>query len=221
MTDFPPNSFKSKDEEPPDEGSAPPKEVRQVGEGRVRKQPLGKKFRGFFFTGDARTAAGYVGTEVMLPAIRDLIYQAGSAMIGRIIFGDTHRHRPYGIPPGYSQMQSQQQMHNYGAYSRMRGGPPVPMIQQQPMMSPQARAHHNFDEIILQSRMEAEEVISQMYEIISTWEVVSVADLYKMVGLASTHVDHKWGWTDVRGSGVQPIRGGGYLLNLPPAQPLQ
>jgi len=40
-----------------------------------------------------------------------------------------------------------------------------------------------------------------------------------LVGLAATHTDNKWGWTDLSGAGVSRIRGG-YLLDLPEPEPL-
>jgi hypothetical protein len=86
-------------------------------------------------------------------------------------------------------------------------------------LSREARAKHNFDEIVLNSRVEAEEVIDRLYDVVSRYESASVADLYELVGLSSTHTDHKWGWTDIRGAGVQRVRDG-YLLDLPSPEPL-
>jgi len=42
---------------------------------------------------------------------------------------------------------------------------------------------------------------------------------YELVGLDSTHTDHKWGWEELTGAGVSRIRGG-YLLDLPEPEPL-
>ena len=81
-------------------------------------------------------------------------------------------------------------------------------------MSRQARARHDFDEIVLDSRVEAEAVIDRLFDLVSRYESATVADLYEIVGLSSTHIDHKWGWTDLRGAGVSRIRDG-YLLDLP------
>jgi hypothetical protein len=86
-------------------------------------------------------------------------------------------------------------------------------------MSQRGRAKHDFDEIVLDQRAEAEEVIDRLYDVVSRYEQATVADLYDLVGLSSTHTDHKWGWTDLRGSGVSRIRDG-YLLDLPDPEPL-
>ncbi len=85
-------------------------------------------------------------------------------------------------------------------------------------MSRQARAGHNFDEIILDQRAEAEEVIDKLFELVSRYDTATVADLYELVGLSATHTDHKWGWSDLHGSGVSRVRGG-YLLDLPEPVP--
>lgn len=86
-------------------------------------------------------------------------------------------------------------------------------------MSQRGRARHDFDEIVLDERAEAEEVIDKLYEVVSRYEFATVADLYDLVGLPSNHTDHKWGWSDLRGAGVSRIRDG-YLLDLPDPEPL-
>jgi hypothetical protein len=86
-------------------------------------------------------------------------------------------------------------------------------------MSQRGRAKHDFDEIVLDQRAEAEEVIDRLYDVVNKYEQATVADLYDLVGLSSTHTDHKWGWTDLRGAGVSRIRDG-YLLDLPDPEPL-
>jgi hypothetical protein len=86
-------------------------------------------------------------------------------------------------------------------------------------MSRLARSQHDFDDIVLDSRVEAEEVIEKLFEVVSRYGAATVADLYELVGLSTAHTDQKWGWTDVRGAGVSRIRGG-YLLDLPDPEPL-
>jgi hypothetical protein len=81
-------------------------------------------------------------------------------------------------------------------------------------ISRRARATHDFDEIILPTRVEAEEVIDRMFDIVSQYETATVADLYELVGINSNYTDGKWGWSDFRGAGVSRVRNG-YLLDLP------
>jgi hypothetical protein len=148
----------------------------------------------------------------MIPAARDMVVDGLQSYIERLFNGNV-RPRSRGIGPnpygGYT---------SYNEYSRGPARttferPPLPARQQ---VSSQARARHEFDEIILETRMDAEEVLTAMYDILgSQHEVVTVADLYELVGFEFTHVDTTWGWTDLRGAGVGRIRGRGYVLDLP------
>ena len=88
------------------------------------------------------------------------------------------------------------------------------------MLSRAARTRHSFDEIVIPSRQEAEEVLDRMYDLLSRYGSVSVADLYEMTGIQSTHTDIKWGWEALTGSRVSRLRAGGYLIDLPEPQPL-
>jgi|SRR5580765_333726 hypothetical protein len=203
--EFPPNSEKSK------KGVPDGKNISAVVQGGAvrRKKSLRKQFKETFVAGDARTAISYVLFDVLLPAAKDMVVEAGSQGIEKLIFGDARRRgstRPPSGPTGHI---------SYNRYS-MEGsrfsGP-------QRAISRQARARHNFDEIVLDQRTEAEEVIDRMFDLVSRYESASVADLYELVGLASAHTDNKWGWTDLSGAGVTRIRGG-YLLDLPEPEPL-
>ena len=149
----------------------------------------------------------------MLPAAKYMIVEAISQGFEKLIFGDSRRGRgsrhPQSGPTGYV------------SYNRLSG----PMSDVSRLtgparaMSRMARARHNFDEIILDNRSEAEQVIDQLFDVVSRYESATVADLYELVGLTAAHTDHKWGWTDLHGAGVSRIRGG-YLLDLPEPVPL-
>jgi hypothetical protein len=86
-------------------------------------------------------------------------------------------------------------------------------------MSRTGRAKHDFDEVVLESRGEAEEVLSNLVDSIIDYGQATVADFYDLVGIATNFVDGKWGWTDLRNASVSRVRGG-YLINLPRTQPL-
>jgi hypothetical protein len=198
MEQFPSNSQKSK--------GAGPKRVERVtsGDVRRRKQPLGTQFRQVFFNGDARMAAEYMVTNTVVPAVKEMMVDAVNSGVERLIYGENrHRRGPMG-PLGHV------------AYNRMsqRGPEPSRMPQPQQLSRP-ARMRHAFDQIIIGSRQEAEEVLDRMYDLISRYDAASVADLYELTGIESSHSDYKWGWDNLRGSSVGRVKGGGYLLELP------
>lgn len=205
-SEFPSNSERSRKDTPEDK-----KISSVVTSGAVRrKKSLRKQFSDTFVAGDARTAMRYVIFDVLLPAAKDTIVEAGSQGIEKLIFGDSRRRgstRPQSGPTGHVQ------------YNRYSMGDASRFSSPQRAMSRQARSRHNFDEIVLTERSEAEEVIDRLFDLVSRYEQASVADLYELVGLSSTHTDHKWGWSDLHGAGVSRIRGG-YLLDLPEPEPL-
>lgn len=205
--EFPSNSVRSK-KQPED------KKIASVVSGGVsrKKKSLRKQFTEVFVAGDAKTAIRYSMIEVLLPAARDMVLETIQQGLEKLFLGDSYRRRgstpPQSGPTGHV---------NYGGrYTHMMGSR---MSGPQRILSRQARSRHNFDEIILDERSEAEEVIDRLFDLVSRYEQASVADLYELVGLASTHTDHKWGWSDLTGASVSRIRGG-YLLDLPEPEPL-
>jgi hypothetical protein len=64
-------------------------------------------------------------------------------------------------------------------------------------------------------------VLERMFDILQNYDVVLVADLYALTGIAGSHTDHRWGWTSVcEGRKVIPCAVHGYLLDLPEPEPL-
>ena len=82
-----------------------------------------------------------------------------------------------------------------------------------------SRIGYDYDDIILDNRGEAEEVLSRMDELIDTYGLVSVADFYDLVGVTGNYTDNKYGWTDIRSASVIHVRDG-YRIKLPKALPI-
>lgn len=200
--DYPPNSKKGKSE------AKPEKKVERVTstEAIKRKKSLGKQFSETFIGGDAKSAANYMAFGVLIPALRDALADAASQGIERLIFGESKTRRP-----------SSSMATGHVSYNRFSSS--TPQASKPRTLSRRSRATHDFGEIVLQSRTEAEEVIDRLFDLVSRFDSATVADLYELVGIANTHTDHKWGWTDLRGASVTRIRNG-YLLDLPEPEPL-
>lgn len=78
---------------------------------------------------------------------------------------------------------------------------------------------HDFDEIVLDTRHEAELVLDNLEELIKQYGQATVTDLYDLVNITSSFADEKWGWTDLSHANVSHVRDG-YLLNLPKPETL-
>jgi hypothetical protein len=210
--DFPPNSEASKRNKSEERNLDP------IVTGRVRRKrrSIRKQFSETFVAGDPRSAFQYAIFEVGVPMLRDAVGEFFHAGIDRWLQGD-RRGRRYGSTPPSTP---------YNPLGRFSYGPNTPqqipynrMSAPQRALSREARARHNFDEIIIESRIEAQAVLDQLFEVVSQFEQASVADLYDLVGLEPKHTDYKWGWSDLYNANVQRVRNG-YLLDLPEPQPL-
>lgn len=221
MVDYPSNSSTprpSPDEKKPVEETAPNK-VEKIVEGNVirRKKPLGRRFAETFIGGNAKTVLAYIVFEVLVPAAKDTIADVVTQGIERTLYGDarsTTRRGGGGYRPGRSEYVAYNRYATPGSSQGSRT-----REREDPRMSQRGRAAHDFDEIILDSIGEANEVIEQLIELISRFERATVADLYDLVGIDSTHTDYKWGWTDLRGARATRV-GRGYLLDLPQPEPM-
>lgn len=210
--DFPSNSQRKqlpREEEPKTEHIA--KRIDKVVEGEVvrRKTPRGKRLREFFLGGDNRSIGEFIFQDVIIPNIRDMIYEAGQQGLERSLYpGGEHRRfsRGIGSRPGDPRRHT-----NYNGISR---GPARDRVIDDRPMSRRARANHDFGEIIIPTRPEAEAVLEGLFALLEQYDVASVADLYEMVGVSSQFTDRKWGWTDLRGTDIRRVREG-YLLDLP------
>ena len=210
MQDFPANSAKARErsEGPPQDARRTKIEQVTSAEAVRRKRGLGSRFRETFIGGSARGAAEYVVTDVVVPTVRDLIFESLQGGLDRLIYGDTRPRRGV-TTSSYSNLGHM----NYQGMSSNR--PPTTRS-----LSQRSRTRHDFGEIVIPNRQEAEEVLDRMYDVLSRYGSVPVADLYELTGIQSSHADHKWGWTSLRGAKVARLRTGGYLLDLPNPEPL-
>lgn len=207
MENYPSNSQKAKSEG--DSKAVREKKIEQITVGTVtrRKRPLGKRFTETFGGGDAQGVMVYILQDVLMPAAKDMISDAVSQGVEKMLFGEA---RGPSRRPG-----SNSRGGGYTSYNRYSVNPghrrePEPRRE----MSRGARASHNFDEIILDSRAEADEVLSNLFASVEEYGTATVSDLYSMVGQTGSFQDERWGWDDMRGSSIARVKGG-YLLDLP------
>jgi hypothetical protein len=209
MENFPSNSREPrlvKDEKPQE------KVVLKVIEGGVvrRKKPLGTRLPETFFGGDTKGVFEYVIADVLIPAWQDMVADAVTEGIQRMVFGES---RPVNRRVGHrpDPRTGPNNATNYNRYSRRE--------EPRPTLSRRARATHDFDEIVLPTRSEALDVISHLEMIIDRYEATSVKDLYDLVGEDANYTDEKWGWTDLSSATVRRVSNG-YVLSLPKTEAL-
>jgi hypothetical protein len=208
MVEYPDNSHLAKDAAAAKDVEGE-KKIEKVVVGKVvrQKMPLAQRLREIFIGGDAQSVGRYILMEILVPAAKDTFSDIVSQGVEKMVYGEARSSsRRTGARPGGSTSGS------YVNYSRF--GSDRARNQDRHQMTSRDRASFNFDRIILDTRDEAQEVLDQMFAIISKYNSVSVADLYDLVGLESKFTDNKWGWTDIKGAGAVRVTNG-YLLDLP------
>lgn len=190
------------------------KVIRPVVTGRVtrRKVPLGRRMAQHVFRGDPR---GFL-IDVLSTGVREMLWEGFTGSMARMVFPEEpQRHRSVGLSSRFNQPY-----HSMGG--GMGHGPMRPDPRRE--MTPRGRALHAFEEIVLETKPEAEEVLYQMRVLLHKYGAVSVADMYELLRVSSQFTDRQWGWEGdgiLDGAYVTRIRGGGYLLELPKPEPIR
>lgn len=201
MENYPNNSFKAREASSPGgrskDASPPEKHVEKVitGAAKTVKKSGFKKFIGLFVSDEIDNSPGYLWRNIVLPAIKRTI--SDCVEIG--LNGETDRRR----------------MSGSSIVSEYRGGNNA-----QNRTRYDIQNLYEIDDVILDTYGDCEAVLDEMRELIEQYGMVSVNDLYDLLGTSGTrHTDSKYGWTSLRTAKIVPARGG-FMLKLPRVVPL-
>lgn len=151
------------------------------------------------FGDNLHQVGGYVLWDIIIPAAKNTITEIVSNGIEILLYGqDKTQKRNIRRDRGRS----------YVSYNSIYNDRPKSSY------SSRTSSRHNFDDIVIENRADAEEVLSIMIEAIEQYGTVSVADFYESVGISTDFTDNKWGWTDLSSAYVSRSRDG-YYIHLP------
>ena len=207
--DYNPNSnrFLTKDK-PTEEENLGKKKVDKVVSGSVKtkKKSSLSKFADTFIEEDKDTVVGYLLSEVLIPSFKKMVSDTIKTGIDKMLYGDTEVSRSNSPA---SKISYSKYYNDKSSYSRSSSTAPVT----------NRRDTYEYNNIVLETRGDAEAVLMGMDDIIAKYEIVSVADLYDLVGIAGSYTDYKYGWTDIRSARIERVRDG-YVIRMPKALPL-
>lgn len=191
MEEYTPNSHKFKAE------IAEKKKVEKVVKGKVgtRKKTGVRKLTDIFVSEDAANVKSYILMDVLIPSVKKAVSDIVTNGIDMILYGES----------GRTKKTSPSSKISYRSYYERDD--------ERYRESRKAKTGYSYDEIVLETRGEAEEVLTRMDELIETYGMVSVADLYDLVGITCNYTDNKYGWTSIRNAEPVRIRDG-YMLKL-------
>ena len=209
--EYPDNQLRKKinivNEKAPTSAPKPPKkEIPKVVKGAavLHKPTVVDKARGSILGGEIKTASMYVLTDVLVPAIRNIIVDVTSKGIERLVYGES---------------SPRKRMTNYGGVFQAQPSQRLNQPVRPPSTRPPVGASSQRTDVLVEDREEAELVLQNLYEALAAYDVVSVSDLKTLVGLPQTYVDDKWGWSSLKGSTIRHTRGG-WLIELPQPEPI-
>ncbi len=205
MEEYKPNSHKSKEEQR-ESDALPEKKVGKVITGSAKSKKKGEmqKFADVFISEDVGNVKSYIIMEVLVPAVKKAISDIVTNGIDMILYGET----------GRTKKNSTASKESYGKFYDRESD------RRRDYRSSGTRSGYDYDDIIFETRGDAESVLDAMNDIISQYGVVSVGDLYDLADVSTNnYAVNKYGWTDI--SGCKPVRvRDGYILKLPKALPL-
>lgn len=209
MENYKPNSRSSKIGTVGAKKEEPKKEkVEKIVQGVVKSKKK-NGFFGMFMSGDFLDIKEYIMQDVLVPAIKNTIEDTITNGISMMLNGGEPRRSS-----GSRRSSTASSRVSYRSYYERED-----RERERDRISRPRSGGYSYDDIILESRADAEDVIARLEEIIDVYEMVSVADLYDLVGMSGQHTDNKYGWTDVHSASHVRVRDG-YLLKMPRAMPL-
>ena len=199
MNDYKPNSNRFKEEQ---KERTSEKRVEKIVTGNVttRKKSGFSKLAGEFISDDAKNIKSYVVGEVLIPAVKKAISDIITNGIDMIL---------YGGKGGGAKRSTADRVSYRNYYDR----------DSRPSRYTSSYSSYDYDDIILDSRGEAEDVLLRMDEIMDAYKLVRVADLYDLVGVTAPPTANAYGWTNIRNAEVVRVRDG-YMIKMPRAVPI-
>lgn len=196
MDEFKPNSHKSKEE-----NQLPENTTKKVitGKARVKKKNGLMKFADSMISEDAANVKSYILMDVLMPAIKKAVVDIVTDGINMILYGET----------SISSKKSSGSKVSYRKFYE---------DDRRDLRSEQKR-RYDYDEVIFDSRRDAEEVLASMEDLVDRYKVVSVMDFYELADQKSVYTDRYYGWTNLRSAEVIRV-GDGYTIKLPKPLPI-
>lgn len=212
-TNYPSNSYTSRKEGKEAAATPEPKEeprVEQVTDSQAtqKKRPWWSRTRDVMTGEDADSVGSYILYDIAIPAFKNLIADAVSQGIERILFGSSSP-RLSGGKKGNNGFTA------YGSMFNSNERDPIDRRR----TSHRGRGGYSEEDIVVPTRVEAERVVDALVQLIDDYDFARVSDLKQLVGITGNFQDQKWGWTNLSSARVDRMRHG-FLIRLPRAEPL-
>lgn len=196
IVDLPGNSFKERQQKADQREHKLQKVVK--GQVQQRKPTLGKKFKDAFFGAEVSDVKSYLIFDVLIPSIKATICDILMGGSNMLFFNDARGR--------YDNRDGRKTSASYQKYYDDR--------RDREIRQNTRTRRYSYEDIVLNTRAEAQDVLFAMFDYVEKYDTITVADLYDLVGWTSEFTDEYFGWKNLQGADVRPVRDG-FLLVLP------
>lgn len=178
------------------------KRAEKVVTGKVKTKANAKrKLTDIFISEDVANVKNYILLDVIVPSVKKAIYDLIVGTLDISLYG--------GKGSGKRPTADKISYRDYNSMSR-----------RDDRSITSSRSTYSYDDIVIETRGEAEAVLSRMDDIMEEYGIVRVADLYELVGVTGDYTDNKYGWTNIRNAKIVKVYDG-YKIDMPRAMPIR
>lgn len=161
-----------------------------------------------FGEGGIRSIGSYIGKEVVVPAIQNIIVEGITNGINMMVYGEGHgpgrpvssgyRPRPVGGSGyvNYADKYNRQSAPGHGSNYITN-----------------VKATNRVTDYVIADLGDAKDVLSRLGEQATVYGVTSIADYYDMIGVETAYTDYDYGWVeeDILHTKIKGTNGGWYI----------
>jgi len=171
-----------------------------------KKKTIGERFATTVYSQESKNIIDYVLYDVLIPATKATIMEMINSALDIKFYGtDNRRDR-----------RDRSRSTGYVSYSSYSSSPKERKPERREVLS---RHPQKFEDVVMDSRSDAQIVLDSMAELVDAYGVCTVAEYYDFAGVNSEWTDHKYGWDNLSTAVVRKIREG-YIIDLPRAEAL-
>ena len=200
MAEYPNNSHSAREKSTATAAGKTEKKLDKVvtGAKKKKKKSEARRFLNIFAPDDAENVKSSILSDVIVPGVKAAI----ADVISIVLFGDTGR---IGSRKSGGSRIAYQKYYDDRRDDRREYG------------RPRAAVGFEYDDIIFETRGDADLVLDQLESAIAKYEVASVADLYDLAGVTCrNYTANRYGWSDIQSAKVVRTSEG-YVIRLPRA----
>lgn len=171
----------------------------------TEKKSLGKQIVSTFVKDDISEVKEYVWQDVILPKLKDIVSETINNTVDMLLYGEQRSRRGINRSGGSSYVSYSSQ---YRVVPDSRGS--------RSDMTRDSRGGYNLSNLVFDTRVDAENVLGDLNDLVEDYGMASVSDFYKFAGMdeQSTYMDRRWGWDDLTTARVTRVRDG-YSIEMP------